>query len=405
LTAERRRSPGKQARLLLEARGAKSGVEVGKMAQDEGDWGPLSAERPWLWRWGISSWLILGISGLVVVAGMALSRAHQVVIPLIIAFILGILLKPFVEFLMGWHFPRWLAVIVVIALVLALFAGFLTVIVYGVTTQAGTISRQVKSGVTRLQDWFNHLKVSKSVLDWVDQSVRRAWPNIGGGLARAVTRSVSGLASFAIGLFIGFFILLFLLSDDGAIEEWAVGHMGVSHQQGESILAEVTASIRGYFKGATIVAAVNALVIIPVTLILRVPLVGAISLVTFVTCYIPSFGGYIGGAFAVFIALASRGLTAGLVMLAFVIVAHTLLQTPVQAFAYGKTLKLHPLVALLVTLLGIVFGGIAGAILAVPLTAVVLKVTRELKRARASEAPDGEPALTEGGPPPTPEAG
>ncbi len=375
------------------------------MAQDDMDGGPLSAERPWLWRWGIASWLILGISGLVVLAGMALARAHQVVIPLMVAFILGILLRPFVDFLMRWHFPRWLAVVVVMMLVVALFAGFLTVVIYGVTTQAGTIGKQVKAGVARLQEWFNHLKLSKSVLDWVNQSVRRAWPNIGSGMARTITRGVSGLASFAIGLFIGFFILLFLLSDDGTIDEWATGHMGVSRQQGESIIAEVAASIRGYFKGATIVAAVNALIIIPVLLILRVPLVGAISLVTFVTCYIPSFGGYIGGAFAVFIALASRGLTTGLIVLAFAIVAHTLLQAPVQAVAYGKTLKLHPLVALLVTLLGIIFGGIAGAILAVPLTAVVLKVTRELKRARASEVPGGEPALADGAAPPTTEAG
>ncbi len=77
------------------------------MEQDDRDGDLWSGERPWLWRWGISSWLILGISGLVVLAGMALARAHQVVIPLIAAFILGILLKPFVGFLMRWHFPRW----------------------------------------------------------------------------------------------------------------------------------------------------------------------------------------------------------------------------------------------------------------------------------------------------------
>jgi predicted PurR-regulated permease PerM len=72
-------------------------------------------------------------------------------------------------------------------------------------------------------------------------------------------------------------------------------------------------------------------------------------------------------------------------MLVFSIIAHTILQAPVQALAYGKTLQLHPLVALLVTLFGAVFAGIPGAILAVPLAAVVLKVNAELKRARVGD--------------------
>jgi predicted PurR-regulated permease PerM len=141
----------------------------------------------------------------------------------------------------------------------------------------------------------------------------------------------------------------------------------------------------------------NAIVIRPVVLILKVPLLGAIVLITFVTCYIPSFGGYIGGAFAVFITLASRGLTAGIIMLVFAIISHTILQNPVQAIAYGKTLNLHPLVALLVTLLGAVFAGIAGAVLAVPITAVVIKVVARLKAAREEDRIDAEGSGPEGG--------
>lgn len=152
------------------------------------------------------------------------------------------------------------------------------------------------------------------------------------------------------------------------------------------ILSEVNASIRGYFKGTTIIAVFDSALVILAALILRLPLVGAIGLVSFITCYIPSFGGYLGGAFAVLIALAARGLTASLIMLGLVILIHTVIQNPVQAVAYGKTLNLHPLVALLVTLIGAVYGGIFGAIIAVPLTAVFLKVSRELKRARAGEA-------------------
>jgi predicted PurR-regulated permease PerM len=200
-----------------------------------------------------------------------------------------------------------------------------------------------------------------------------------------VSGSVPGIASFAIGVFIAFFILIFFLGDDGTIMEWVANHMGVPRQKADIILDGVNASIRGYFRGTFVIATVDAALFIPIVLILRVPLIGPIVLVTFVTCFIPSFGGYIGGAFAVFIALASQGPAAAIIMLVYAIFVHTVMQNPVQAVAYGKTLHLHPLLALLATLLGTVFAGIPGAILAAPITAIVLKVSSEIRKVREAE--------------------
>jgi predicted PurR-regulated permease PerM len=259
------------------------------------------------------------------------------------------------------------------------------VIVYGISTQAASIGDQVESGVNKIQEWMDELKVSGGFAQWAQEQVEKAWPSITSGLAKEVSGSIHGLTSFLVGAFIGFFILMFILADDGTIKRWVAGNLGVPRPTGEMIVGEVFASIRGYFKGTTIIATVDTILVVVASLILRLPLVGAIALVTFVTCFIPSFGGYIGGAFAVIIALAAQGLTAGIIMLVVVILIHTVMQNPVQAIAYGKTLQLHPLVALLVTLLGAVFGGIFGAILAVPITAVVLKVSRELKRVRLEE--------------------
>jgi predicted PurR-regulated permease PerM len=348
----------------------------------EGDGGQTQRDKSWLWRWGTASWLFLGIIGAIVVFGMTYSKTHQVMIPLVIAVIIGILLEPFVDFMTRHHIPRWLATLIMMIIIMLVVAGFLAVIVYSISTQASAIGKQVENGTAKIQDWLDNLKVSGSFAQWAQQQIEKAWPSITNGIANEVAGSVHGLTSFLIGAFIGFFILMFILADDGTIKEWVAGHMGVPRSTGNIIMNEVYASIRGYFKGTTIIATVDTILVVVVSLILRVPLVGAIALVTFITCFIPSFGGYIGGAFAVMIALASQGLTAGIIMLALVILIHTVMQNPVQAIAYGKTLQLHPLVALLVTLLGAVFGGIFGAILAVPITAVFIKVSSELKRVR-----------------------
>ena len=345
--------------------------------------------QPWIVRWGLSGWLLLGIVAMLVVAWMAYNKAHQVVLPLAIAIIVGLLLEPLVELMVRHRFPRWLAVVLTMLLIVAVLGGIMTMIVYGIVTQAGAIERQAQEGVRQLRDWFDRQEINPSVRSWISEKIDETWPQVQDALTRRVTATIPGLASFLLGMLIGFFIVIFLLGDDGAIKSWVAGHLGVARERGEAILDEVTNSVRGYFKGTTIIATVNALAIIPVALILKVPLVAPISLVTFVTCYIPSFGGYIGGAFAALITVASQGLVKGLIMLAFVAFSHTVLQGPVQAYAYGKTLKIHPLVALLVTLLGAVFAGIAGAVLAVPVTAVSLKVNALIRQARLGES-EGE---------------
>lgn len=342
-------------------------------------------ERPWFWRWGVASWMFLGMIGAIVVIGLAYSRAHQVILPLIIAIIVGVLLEPLVSFMVRHRFPRWLATLLTMLLILAFVFGVIALVVYGITTQAGAIEKQVEDGVETIKDWFDNLKLSDSVVNWIHETFEKIWPQIQNGIAHELTETVPGLVSFLVGAFIGFFILIFILSDDGTIRNWVAGHMGVPRERGQAILDEVVTSIRGYFRGNTIVATFDAILMVPPLLILRVPLVGPIALVTFVTCYIPSFGGYIGGAFAVFITIASRGLWAGLIILVYAILLHTVMQGPVQAVAYGKTLKMHPLVALLVTLFGAIFAGIAGAILAVPVTAVVIKVYALIAKTRTGE--------------------
>jgi predicted PurR-regulated permease PerM len=360
-----------------------------------GDNVQVRRERSFLWRWGSASWLFLGIVGAIIVFGMIYSKTHQVIIPLVIAIIVGILLEPAVDFMVRHRIPRWLATIIMLMVIIIVVAGFLAIIVYGIATQADAISTQAKNAADRIQSWLDNLKVSGGFAQWAQEQIEKAWPSVTNGIAHEVAGSVHGLTSFFIGAFIGFFILMFILADDGTIKEWIAGHIGVSRKTGDMIMNEVYASMRGYFKGTTIIATFDSALVILVALILRLPLIGAIGLVSFITCFIPSFGGYIGGAFAVLIALAAKGFTAGIIMLVLMILIHTVIQNPVQAIAYGKTLNLHPLLALLVTLIGAVYGGIFGAIIAVPVVAVILKVSRELKRVREEEEAAEQPLCEE----------
>ena len=146
---------------------------------------------------------------------------------------------------------------------------------------------------------------------------------------------------------------------------------------GQTITAGVIRSLRGYFRGVTIVAAFNGIVVGIGALILGVPLAGTIGVVTFVTAYVPFVGAFVSGAFAVVIALGAQGTSTALIMLVIVMLANGLLQNIVQPFAMGAALDLNPLVVLVVTIAAGCLMGMIGLVLAAPLTSAAVHIMRD----------------------------
>ena len=138
---------------------------------------------------------------------------------------------------------------------------------------------------------------------------------------------------------------------------WVEGHLGVAPAVAQTITGGVITSLRGYFRGVTIVAVFNGVVVALGALLLDVPLAGTLGVVTFVTAYIPFIGAFVAGTLAVVVALGAQGTTTALIMLVIVILANGLLQNIVQPFAMGAALDLNPLVVLVATIgAGCIFG-------------------------------------------------
>jgi len=133
-------------------------------------------------------------------------------------------------------------------------------------------------------------------------------------------------------------------------------------------------------------------------LVLDVPLAGTIAVVTFVTAYIPFVGAVVAGAFAVLLALGTQGTTTALIMLVIVILANGLLQNIVSPIAMGATLRMNPLLILVVTISAGAFFGMTGMVLAAPLTSAAIHVTADLRRMRSTVlTPDAELAADQPG--------
>ena len=126
------------------------------------------------------------------------------------------------------------------------------------------------------------------------------------------------------------------------------------------------------------IAAVDAIGIALVAWILGLPLVVPLAVLVFLGSFIPVVGATISGIVAVAVALVSEGPVQALIMLAGVIGVQQLEGHVLQPFLLGRLVRVHPLAVVVVIAIGGFVAGIFGALIAVPLTAIINTVATYL---------------------------
>jgi predicted PurR-regulated permease PerM len=211
-------------------------------------------------------------------------------------------------------------------------------------------------------------------------------PEIGSTLLNGIAQGISGLTSLAFFLSFLIFSTFFLLKDGPVFRRFVDRHLGIPQPIATIVTGRVITSLQKYFLGVTIVAGFNATVVGLAAWILGVPLAGTIAVVTFVTAYIPFIGAFVAGFFAVLLALADQGTQTAVIMLVVVILANGALQQIVQPIAFGATLKLNPLVVLIVTIAAGSLFGMVGLVLAAPITSAASHIAADVAAARRADA-------------------
>jgi putative heme transporter len=347
----------------------------------------------WLRDLGRASWLLVGVFALLAGVVWLLGVTYTIVGPVVAAAIVVTVTMPIVAKL-SRHMPRGAAAGIVLLGLIAVGVFVLLIVISGVVGQQGEIAKNANAAAEKAQSWLTSAGVDESGAASATSSVKADVPSIISTLAKGVIDGIKGLASLAFGLSLAVLSLFFLLKDGPSLRAWVDRHLGVPQPVAQTITSGVITSMRGYFRGVTIVSAFNGVVVAVGALLLGVPLAGTIGVVTFVTAYIPYIGAFVAGAFAVVIALGANGTTTALIMLLIVLLANGLLQNLVQPFAMGSALKLNPLVVLVATIAGGCIFGTLGLVLAAPLLSAAVHITADLGRARARAAAEAEMTST-----------
>ncbi len=174
------------------------------------------------------------------------------------------------------------------------------------------------------------------------------------------------------GLVLTVFITFFLLKDGAKIWHWLIRGFRPHARRRVSRAGDAGwRTLVNYMRGTVLIAAIHALFIGLALWLLGVPLLVPFIVLVFLAAFVPIIGILVVGALAILVALATKGWVAAVILLAVLLVENQLEGHLLQPLVMGRLVRLHPLAIILVLAVGAIVAGIPGAIVAVPLTAVI----------------------------------
>lgn len=330
---------------------------------------------------------LLVVAAALYVIGIVVAYLAAIVVPVAIALLLAALLAPAVGYLVKRGVRRGIATALVLVGGLASLGGVLTFVVITFINALPALQSQLAASIETITRWLTDgpLQLSPQQLSTIrDRLLAVLNANPAGITSGALTTAATVVQSLGE-MLLALFTLIFFLHGGAGIWQFLLraaplavrSRVDVAGRRG---LAALVAYVRATFA----VAVVDAVGIGIGLFALGVPLAVPLSALVFLGAFIPILGALLAGTVAVLIALVANGVIPALILLGIVVGVMQLESHVLQPLLLGRAVKLHPLAVVLAIAAGLLSAGIAGALLAVPLLAVLNSAIRSL-RSKADE--------------------
>jgi len=329
----------------------------------------LEVTAAWCWR--------LVVIGFVIYAGARLVSALRIVVlPCVGALLVTALLQPLAARLRRTGMHPLAATWCVLLLAIGVVAGAGTLVGIRVSQESTTLTNELIHTTHQFEHWLEtgpfHVRassiqqLSNNLLTWFNshRSLVAGTVFTGGKIATEILA----------GLILMLFITFFLIKDGDRIWRWVTGSLSASGTARADRAGKAAwQTLVYYIRGTVVIAAIHTVVIGVTLLLLRVPLVGPLTVLVFLASFVPLVGILVAGFVCVLVTFGTKGLIATLILLGVFIVANQLESHLLQPQIIGRMVRLHPLAIILVLAVGGVVGGIAGAVVAVPTAAAITR--------------------------------
>jgi predicted PurR-regulated permease PerM len=347
---------------------------------------PAALVPRWLQAAGGWSWRLLVVAAVVYLLYLVGGRLTVVVVPCLAALLLTALLQPLTARLHRAGLPMLAAAWATLLGAVIVLAGTITLVTVRVRSEYPNLVSQVRHTSKQVQKWMVgpplHLKtaslqkLSNQVMNYLSQHKTV--------VAGTVVSGGEVVVEILAGVVLMLFVTFFLLKDGERIWSWLLRVSGRS-AAGRADRAGRAAwlAVVYYMRGTVLVAATHALVIGVTLAVVGVPLVAAMTVLVFLSSFIPLVGLLFAGALVILLTLVTKGWIAAVIVLAIFVGEDQLESHLLQPLVVGRIVRLHPLAVILVLGVGSVVAGVPGAVVAVPIAAAINRAVPELRRGPA----------------------
>jgi len=358
--------------------------EVARAGRERRAGPPESGRVPgWLATGAAWSWRLLILAAAVYLVARVLGMLSIVVVPCIVALLLTALLQPLTARLRRAGLPALAATWVTLLIVAVVFGGLALLIAERVSADYPSLVAETRHTISEIESLLAgppfHLK---------NNSIQRLLNNIPGylgehkSLVEGTVLTGGKIASeFFGGLVLMLFVMFFLIKDGERIWNWLLGAMRTqTARRWDRAGHAAWLAVVYYMRGTVAVAAIHAVVVGVALSVMGVPLALPLALLVFLAAFVPLIGLLVAGALAILVTLAANGWVDAVILLGILIIEDQLEAHLLQPQVVGRVIRLHPLAVILALAVGAVLAGIPGAVVAVPVVAVITRALPELRR-------------------------
>ncbi|RDH80548.1 AI-2E family transporter [Mycolicibacterium moriokaense] len=319
------------------------------------------------------SWRVVFVALAAWVIAKAIDKLLLLVIAIIAALVLAALLRP-VSAALQRYLPGVVSALVTLFFAVLVMVGIGYFVVWRAVQDAPALVDQSVAIVQNVRDRLSTLMAQSPQFDQLAQSITGWLQRHRSNAIDIVSASATYTVEAVTGLALTFFITFFLLYDGGRIWRWLLRYVGDDRRDRFDQAGHAAwGAVKGYTRGVVTIATVHAVVIGVSLVLLGTPLAAALAVLVFLGSFIPLAGALIAGGLCILVTLATGGWIPALILLGILLLESQLEAHILQPLIMGRNVQLHPLAVGVTITAGTLLAGILGAVIAVPLAAVVYR--------------------------------
>ncbi|MGW9630054.1 AI-2E family transporter [Agromyces sp. NPDC055520] len=346
----------------------------------------LFANHPFRWGFIVTLGVLLALLLAIMVVNL-----QSVLLSVFIAAFVALGLDPLIRWFQRRGLPRGTAIVIVIVLFVAVVVGIIWVVVPPVIGQAVSFAKALPGEIRQLQDsgWFDQVNeatngVFQTAVAWVGGVLADpdTWTAIGGGALQFGAALLDGIST---SVFVVVLSIYFIATLD-TTKRACYTLVAASHRtEVEGYAERIMLSVGKYLSGMVVLAFANAVFSTILLILVGVPYALFIGVMAFFITLIPLIGTVITTAVMTVIALFVSPV-AGLIVLIAMLIYMQIEAYILTPKVMGKAVQVPGTIVLISALAGGTLMGLLGALVAIPISAGILLIIREVvipKKARS----------------------